>query len=651
MKIAFRSLRHDGAWRGLPAVALVLLVGWLASVPCAAGDWLDPATPIRAVVLGRKTITILDDATWSIRGSLALPAAGWAPYSWTTADGRFLAAIYLEGTWSIKGPAKLYVIDAVEGRLVASSSLDFAPEATAVTADGKRAFVLFSGRKAKKGEPAKPPSILGIDTATGSVVARRDLETLPTTVVLAAGERRLLVLWPGVSDNLAAKRRPGRIELFDPDRLERTATLELAGPVAGLFWNGDRSLAYALDQGIDVKAAARSLPAHVFVVDAEAGVLRADLEVGIGPGPLSWDSQRQGFYLLTRPRKTPGAGASLQIIAGDRVTHEIELPRPPLGLAMAPDRSRFYVLEERGISILDGEPSQILGTIPLVRTPAAMLVLDPPTRGYVYHAGSSVVTVVDLENRRTVGEIVTGRTGVKVGQFFAAVGVGVLGMANSQMLYGNPYAMPQVVTVPDPETVGWVGAGRTLVFLHNSQTNDLTVVDTQSNLVVTKFGGSGATLLPDGKTVIAQQAATLQMYDTAARRLLPELEVGMNGMTVCPDGRHLYNGVGLGKGMQRVDIATRRIDPMLEDVAGAVYFLYPRPLPAAEPPAEAALTSAEPPAEVTPPPVEITPAPADSPAGSVPPSVEPPAEVAPVAPAVPPRPSLRRPAERRPEIP
>jgi len=570
------SARPRAPW--ICAVTGLVLAACCTATSFAA-DWLDPAVPIRAVVLGRKAITMIDDANWSIRAAWPAPE-GFAVLNWATADGRYVAAVYQEGIWAFKGPAKLFLIDVAEAHLSGPTTLEYMPQTLVTTPDGQWAYLLFAGQEAKKKEPAKPSVLLRIETATATVAARHEFKTAPTSLLLAASGERVLVAWPGKSDNVAANRRPGKVELLDATSLASVATLDLPGPAGGLFWNEDRSRVYALDQGIDVKAAAKSLPAHLFVVDPLAGKLLADLEVGIGPSPLSWDNERKLFYLLTRPRKTPGAGAALQIIEDDQVTHEIELPRPPLGLVVAPDRSHLYVLEEKGITILDGELGGILGTIPMARTPTALLFLDPPTRAYVHHAGTSVVTPVDLENRRPLGEIVTGRTSVKVGQFFAAVGVGVLGAANSQILYGNPYAMPAVVTLPDPQTVGFVGPDGTTVFLHNSQTNDLTIVETTANRVITMIGGGNARLLPDGKTVLAQQAATLQMYDTAAKRLLPPLELGINGFTLCPDGRHVYNGVGFNKGMQRVDLQTRRIDPMHEEVAGTIVFAYPRPLPA-----------------------------------------------------------------------
>jgi hypothetical protein len=303
----------------------------------------------------------------------------------------------------------------------------------------------------------------------------------------------------------------------------------------------------------------------------------ADLEVGIGPGPLSWDPQREHFYLLTRPRKTPGAGASLQIVKGDEITHELTLPRPPLGVVPAPDRSRFYVLEERGLSVVDGALEQVLETVPLTKQPAAMLFAEPPTRAYVVHAEAAKVSAVDLESRKVLAEITTGRTGKKVALFAAAVGAGVLGGMQSTMLFGSPYVMPQVVTIPNPQVVGFVAPGGKSAFLYNSQTNDYTVVDTATNRVVEQFGGAGARMLPDGHTLVAFQAATVQLFDTATMRLHPEVETAMNGLTLCPDGKHVYNGVGLNKGMQRLDLETRKMDPMLPEVSGSVIFLFPKP--------------------------------------------------------------------------
>jgi DNA-binding beta-propeller fold protein YncE len=571
-------MRSSRCWLAVIAVAALPSVAY-------AGDWVSAGTPIRTVVLGRSAAHFVDDASWGVRASVKLPE-GLMQTWWKTADGRYLAAVIQEGLLRHKGPARLVVLDAVDARLVATTNLDFGTSSALASEDGGSGFVLFNG---KKGE--SPPSLLRIATATGAVAARRTFTTtLPTTLVLAAGEQRLVAVWAGEAGNAAAKRRPGRVELLDAATLETVATLDLPGPAGGVFWTPDRGLVYALDPGIDSKAAPQALPAHVYVIDAPSGALVADLEVGVGPGPLSWDPQREHFYLLTRPRKTPGAGASLQVVKGAEITHELTLPRPPLGVVPAPDRSRFYVLEERGISVVDGALEQVLETVPLPKQPAAMLFAEPPTRAYVLHGEAAKVSAVDLESRKVLAEITTGRTGKKVALFAAAVGAGVLGGMQSTMLFGNPYVMPQVVTIPNPQVVGFVAPDGKSAYLYNSQTNDYTVVDTATNRVVEQFGGAGARLLPDGHTLVAFQAATVQLFDTGKMKLEPEIETAMNGLTICPDGNHVYNGVGLNKGMQRLDLETRKMDPMLPGVAGNVIFLYPK-TPAEKP---AALEAAEP---------------------------------------------------------
>jgi hypothetical protein len=309
---------------------------------------------------------------------------------------------------------------------------------------------------------------------------------------------------------------------------------------------------------------------------------------------LSWDEKTGLFYVLTRPRKTPGAGASLLLIARDRIREELELPRPPRAVALAPDRREIYVLEERGITIVNGEASAKIGTLPLTRPAAAMLFLDPPTRAYVLHAGSDVVSAIDLEERRVLAEVTTGRTGVKIGQAVA--------LAAGVALSGAGYMMPTVTTLPSPETLGLVAPDGETAFLTNSQTNDVTVIATADHHVIAKFGGGSLRLLADGRTLAALQPATLQLWDIANRRLLPEIDIGMGigDRIFCPDGLHLWSR--LFRGAQRVDLEKRKLDPLLAGVGGEIYFIGRPPDATHERlPVEAAPTRPTPAAVDTPP--------------------------------------------------
>lgn len=563
-----RSVRSSRFF--LASILLILLA--LSRPPLAAQALPEPAEPgRRAFVLGQDKLAVIDDASFSLLATIPLPqrTMTW----WLSEDGTRLSVISQEGIFRIREAARLTVVDLTTLKALPTVPLDFHFQSALKAKDGRTGYVLFTGRPGKKGAEHVPPSLVRIDAAAGRPAGRRELTEVPTFMTLTGDESALLLFNRGELGTEPAKRRPAHLEILDAGTLEPRAVLDLPGPFADLFWNGDRSLFYLLDPGIDHKQPERAVPGHVYVIDPAAAKLVADLEVGVGPGPLSWDPQKEVFYLLTRPRKAKDAAASIQVLDRDRIVKELELPRRPLSVVPAPDRSRFYVLEDAGITIVDGEISGIEGRIPLTRPAANLILLDPPVRGYVLHPDSGVVSAIDLQSRHVLAEVTTGRTGVKVGKWMAAVAATTLGGMQAQMLYGN-YALGQVVTVPAAQTGAFVAPDGKTIYVHNSQTNDLTQIDTETQKVLGMFGaGSHLETVLDGKYLAAPKPGELVLVDLAARQPLPQIEVpGMT--TLCPDGRHAYS-LGM-RGLGIVDLETRKIVKQLPEVPMGFVFYFPK---------------------------------------------------------------------------
>ncbi len=588
--------------------------GLVPSLALAALPVAEP--PDSVVFFGRDAIVVTDHANFEVRGTVP-HHEGFLQTQWTSGDGRRIAFISQAGIFRIKDPAWLTVVDLEADRLVAEKPLGYGMRMAVATAEGRIGLVLLAGREAKKGMPAEGPELLCVATESGEISARVTLAELPSAVLVTADGGRVLLVHPG---NLKP-RKPGRLELRSVADLAPVGELALPGPVGDLFWNGDRSRLLVLDPGLEVKPPATGLPGRIYAIDpagAAGPTLVADLELGVGTGRPAWDDVRGVFYIVTRPPKKSSAPAMLRVLEGDAIGHEIALPRVPIAVLPAPDRARFVVLDEQGLTLVDSELTRIEGAIPLSRRPANLLFLQPPGRAIVHHEGSSVVSAVDLDSRKVLGEIVTGRTGKKIGLFAAAVGVGVLGQMQSQMMYGTPYAMAPVVMPSDPSTAGLMAPDGGTAYLWNSETNDVTVVDTATHQAIEKFGGGQMQFVEGGRKLAALQAMTLVTFDVAARKLDPEVSLGANGGYFCPCGEHLYNGVGLNKGVQRFDLAAHRMSPLREGLSGAPIFVRAaRPESAAPEPAPAPAAMPSPAAPSAP----TEPLPPPAPAASPPPEL------------------------------
>ncbi|MCP4202362.1 MAG: hypothetical protein GY769_10565, partial [bacterium] len=195
--------------------------------------------------------------------------------------------------------------------------------------------------------------------------------------------------------------------------------------------------------------------------------------------------------------------------------------------------------------------------IPLPATPTAMLFLDPPDRAFVSFLASSQVSVIDLAESRILADITIGRTGKK------------LALATAAAL--SPVFGPIPYTVPNPETSGLLSPDGRTAFLINTQTVDLTAVDTESFEVVEKFPGSLPAVVLDGRALAAFKVKDFVLFDLETRKALPEMELGLGASSISPSGRYAWTGLGSGTAV--FDLEARRRVKLFPDVTGQIVFV------------------------------------------------------------------------------
>lgn len=504
----------------------------------------------RVLILGQAQLVAVNDADFSLLGTVRIPVSPTA--WWAAQDGSRVSVISQEGLFRVTQPAQLTVIEIGSNlKVLGQGPLEFNYQRLVPTKGGKVAYLLFAG---KKGAGEGVPTLLRVDSAVGYSVFRHRVAGA-SIVELTADETSVLVVDRGEAANEPTRRRRAHLVRLDAATLELRGTLDLPGPCSDAFWNGDHSLLYLLDPGIDAKRPESAVPGRIYVVDPKTAALVANLEVGANPGPISWDPVRSVSYILTGPRKTRDAAVSLKVIDRDRIVKELDLPRVPRSIVPALDRSRFFVLEDGGITIVDGQIEKIEGRIALNK-PADQLVFgDPPTRAYVLHHRSDVVSAVDLVERKILAEITIGRTGVKLGLVALAAAGTALSHVQTQMLLGQ-YAQGEVFTLPSPEPRAYLAPDGKTIYFHNAQTNDLTGIDTATQTVLAKFA-AGPFFRPvlGGRYLAAPKPGVMILVDLAERTVLTEIKVpGISYLS--PDGRHAYV---IGHNLSVLDLETKTL--------------------------------------------------------------------------------------------
>jgi DNA-binding beta-propeller fold protein YncE len=561
------QLRRRSAW--IITGALLLAMGATAGSLQAAGGG------IRVAVIGDEKTTILSETDLSVLASLPLPK-GWIEGAWLSTDGTRLSVLTEEGFFRAKTPDTLTIYDLDGLKILAQRELTFNIVLRETASDGASGVLVFKGRKAKKKEPGIPPTLVGWDARSGTITGSTALDELPDSLHLLEASGRVVLAYHGQADNDPAQRVAGRLEVFSASSLTRDRVVALPGPVVDVAAD-NRSILFALDRGTDRKKPEETLPSRVYVIDPAQDGLVANLELGVGANLLSWDDRREAFYVITHPHKASNAAASFQMIQGSSVVAKIELDCEPYGVVPAPDRSQYYVLESKGMTVVSSDLSAVLHCIALREQPSAILFTESPGRAFVTYRDSSRVSAVDLAERKVLADITTGRTGKKIV------------LAAAEVL--SPTFGPYPYTVPDPATSGLFSPDGHIVFLRNTQTVDLTAVDTQTLEVLEKFPGSMPEIVLGGKALAALKVKDMVLFDLERRMALPEMEVGTGTSEFSPSGQYVWTGLGSKTAV--FDLEQHRRVKEYEGVTGRILFI-------SAPSPEVGAQGSEPPAQAIP---------------------------------------------------
>jgi DNA-binding beta-propeller fold protein YncE len=367
-------------------VIVSLVLAGVLSASAAAEDAAAP--PRRAYAFGNDKISVIDEDAFKSLGTIPLPE-GRTEFWWNNAEQDRLALIITDGMFGNQ-PATLVVIDLDSDKIVNTVKLGFDARRLMTSDDGNRAFIILNG-KVWRGTR----SIVAVDTKTGAIVARAEIKREPDDFFLTASGEGLIFVDDGLNALKASQRKPATLELFDAATLESRKKAVLPGPIKGIYLDYPGRV-YFLNRGVDDSKKKNRAQGEIYVVDRETLDLEATLEVGMAPGQLAWDPDREMFYLLTSPWATrKQAEAQLHLIGAEGIVASIELPRRPLGAQPSQDREHFYVLYEDDVVRVDRDLEQSSKALALKDSPVQLFEHPDNNRFYALHYDSSYVSVVD----------------------------------------------------------------------------------------------------------------------------------------------------------------------------------------------------------------------------------------------------------------
>lgn len=502
-----------------------LVLSATLTYPACTAAQSTPASAVRMLAVGPGSTSIVDDERGTLLATVPHPPGAICAW-WPAADGS-RAILGYQGKSSkvfragegggCNGAAHLQVLDLVELRELAVLPLEAAVELAAVTPDGKLVVIASEGKR-------DSAPLVSVDAVSGKVAGRITLPEFPDD--LEADANVLMAVLRGEPAEAPDESTPGRIDLIDLPALRTRRSLVLPGPIAAVFWNRERTLLYALDQGVVAKKPLPMRHRRVYVVDPTAAAVVAELD--LGPPSTLWQED-------------------------------------VVDVVPTPDHQRYLVLYEESLEILDGALTKVLGTVKLAHEEPRSLSFLNASRVYLGYEGSGKVSVLDLIELKVLAELSTGGAAIKFGKIMLLAG-GLVGQAVLASI-GGPSVQHETSTAGFPAPDGQ------MMVISNSQTEAVTIVDARSNKVVEELSGVFAQILADGRTLGAVEVTQLNLYDTVEHKLLPPLPLTKGG-AICPDGQHIWTGSPY---LYRIDLATRASEKPLRGVTGTVFFVVSKP--------------------------------------------------------------------------
>jgi DNA-binding beta-propeller fold protein YncE len=165
------------------------------------------------------------------------------------------------------------------------------------------------------------------------------------------------------------------------------------------------------------------------------------------------------------------------------------------------------------------------------------------TRAFAIYDQSSKLSVLDLTSHKLIGSVTTGRKSVKVGKFLGALGATMLSGAvagNLASASGASFYSYPIFDVGRAQSSVVVGADGHTAYALNRQTNDVTLVSADGQVIKTIAAGGNTLEFLAGNQVLAVEGSnSLKLIDVSTAEPLPEPDFGghLNVFTVSPDGR------------------------------------------------------------------------------------------------------------------
>ncbi len=268
----------------------------------------------------------------------------------------------------------------------------------------------------------------------------------------------------------------------------------------------------------------------------------------------------------------PDFGHSATATVAITVNATIDVGEQPRGVAVSPDGTRAYVVNEVDgtVSVIDTATNTVTTAITVGDFPKSVAFHPDGTRAYVTNAADGTVSVIN-----TATNTVTATINVGVSPFGVAVSPNgtrayVANLGNDTVSVINTATNTVIGTIAvgdQPQGIA-VSPDSTRAYVSNNADDSVSVINTATNTVITTIAvgvlPEGVAVSPDGARVYVANASdddSVSVIDTATNTVIGTIAVGVIpvGVAVSPDGARAYVTNFDGGTLSVIDTATNTV--------------------------------------------------------------------------------------------
>ncbi|MGO9228300.1 MAG: YncE family protein [Bryobacteraceae bacterium] len=462
------------------------------------------------------------------------------------------------------------VIDTKTMQIVARAELGWGLSSYRVTPDRKVLVAICSGYQSQKPEETLPSELVTMNLSTGEVLGRLALSRAPASFMLSKDGATAILFHAQKTERKEAS-TPADLEFIGVEQHAAIGRITLDGAPGLPVLSPAGDYMYLIEKGQPFGKPEKRVNGRIHVVSVNKMKEEAILDAGLDPRGVMTDDAAGQTLLLSTGFPVKGekqVDGELRVIHGAAVASVVKVGFAPQFIRLSPDRKRLYVAGWGELTAIDYQSLHELGRTPPIGAIGELAFAPGGKLGFALHPESSKLSILDLDALKPVASVTTGRGGIK---FAKGLGAVALTAASATAAYGQAYNMAaanggygfatyQIFTVAPANTSIAVRPDGAFVYVLNSQTHDVTIVNTSTSAVVDKIatGGwkilntvsaSGADqmeaegraflLLNGGGVLVAVGRNCLHLIDTKTQKALPEVSFDKNllDFRLSPDGQ------------------------------------------------------------------------------------------------------------------